>query len=213
MTNTMRLDFKRNLQSKFLKEPEWFPLMYGYIDKLQNGHYEPKYVVDSIFQKSRFNPDIDIVDAYCFAHIWAGIHSEIIITAAIEIGQGPYQDSKVELNNKLLEKIADTDCPGKATFVPQQGASANDDGIFKWNEEMWFAKQNHPKGTKTLIPLKDGYLPLEVGSTDSFRTFRHIFQGFGVARWPYNSPYLYVMVLHSREWFPLFDSSARRSNK
>jgi hypothetical protein len=121
--------------------------------------------------------------------------------ARIEVGEEPGPDDAIKSNNA---KLVDLPKPFKASFDP--GPRKEGDGLLEWETIVAFGPiqcEDHGKDDKDPCPAafmkaisrKPGSIPLEVGTTKPSRTLLHLLEPpFGVARWPYNSKDIHVLV-------------------
>jgi hypothetical protein len=52
------------------------------------------------------------------------------------------------------------------------------------------------------ITIEPGGLPLEVGSSSHYCTWHHMWDSWGVARWPYDCPYITLLIRDRDYWGP-----------
>lgn len=95
-------------------------------------------------------------------------------SAAFRVGGPPGSDKAVEHNNLLLSKAAG---PFTATF---EGGYGIGDGWVIAGPETSFREKN---------------FALEVGEVAPETLFYHVRRGYGFARWPYHSPFVYVFEI------------------
>lgn len=138
----------------------------------------------------------DIYDAYAFAAVHAMLDDGLVFAVKIEVGSTPTADLKVTENQRRLDEIAE---PFSATFLGRAGYDF--DGYLNWNEPI---KLGHvfQSSLKLITPDQFKCVALEVGFTKPSRTLTHLKTEFGVARWPYNSSYIYLLVRSDvTRWF------------
>ena len=56
-----------------------------------------------------------------------------IICAIVETESNPFSDKSIEANNGVLKELPN---PFYASFSPETGAAAEDDGRFGWSKEI-----------------------------------------------------------------------------
>lgn len=176
------------LHKRLAQEPQWGPVLVQYIEQMQNGFY-PQGFVDAVCQSSfAWYPDLYV--AYCFANVCAWIGAGLVLTAKVEVGEEPEPDKEMERNNAIL---SDLPWPFEAEFTGPASRQDNDDGIFSWDEPVEFGQILHT-GEKKVALIAPRGIPLEVGTTNADRTLRHILQNGGLARWPYESMWIYLFI-------------------
>ena len=133
------------------------------------------------------------------------LHSDItegrIATACIKVGAEPGPDREREENAALLATLPH---PFKADLSLTQHM-ADSDGGFRWTKGIQVHVQTGtviddpdgvPRSDAVRVPIKPMSVALEVGSTLPSRTIWHMRREFGVARWPYGSDVIWLMVNH-----------------
>ena len=172
------------INKKIAQSEHWKPVLKQYVTKLRSGFWEKDYV-NSCFQLTHSNTDI--YAAYCFAHFHAWIGIGKILMAVIELGLEPSRDSAIA---KMNEKLAFLPKPFTGAFW---GGHDDQDGFIKWDESIEFG-QTDCTGREVIAIIKPRRVPLEVGLTRPDTTIYHILGQGGLARWPYNSEYIYLFV-------------------
>lgn len=138
----------------------------------------------------------------------------------LNIGCGPYGDRQHELNQAALNALAVIDGPEDPGITAgvdlDQKTSPDGDGWFTWSNEivLGIAIPDEP-GTEAwayVDPIGPDYtIPLEIGYTDTQTTYYHLLRGWGVARWPYGSEAVVLLVpsTYVREAVRYDDPTAR----
>lgn len=129
----------------------------------------------------KWNEEYDVFDAHCFLEIWWRIQRHEVAVIPLGPIPPPSNDRNREHNNGAMASLPS---PFSGVFV---GGTGDDDGCISWNEPLT-AGEAFPEA------IPPGSLPLEVGYTAAWTTLRHWFYGFGVARWPYGSERLYLLI-------------------
>ncbi len=129
----------------------------------------------------KWNDEYDVFDAHCFLEVWSKIQLHEIACIPIGPVPQPKSDKDIEFNNGVVSSLA---FPFTGEFV---GGTGEDDGCISWSEPL-------NAGPKFRVPILPGVLPLEVGYTTGWTTIRHLFYEKGVARWPYQSERIYLLV-------------------
>jgi hypothetical protein len=173
--------WKEHCLNRIEREPEYLPLVRECARKMNSGEYiygENDWA-NIIVQK--WNEEYDFYDAHCFLEIWSRIQFREIAVIPIGPISPPSNDKNRELNNKALRNLPE---PFNGEFF---GGTGEDDGYISWHEPL-----NAGRDFSETIP--PGSLPLEVGYTAAWTTIRHWFYEFGVARWPYTSDRIYLLI-------------------
>lgn len=157
---------------------------------LRAGHWPASYV-DVIMQSSHCHLN-EPADILAFANVHAWIASGKVWKCTILIHHAPHPDNEVELNNLILSGIPE---PFVGEFIPEKGYSADRDGYIQASQPFladneWSA--NRPE--ERILPI--ARFPLEVGSTKSYTTYRHLMESGRVARWPYGSERIHLLDMH-----------------
>lgn len=172
----------RNVHER-LKDKEWFNLLYTTSSRLNDGYY-PQYLVDVILQK--YDEYYTVYDAYAFLLTWSELCVGDIVCAQIYIDESPHRDCHIQENNDVLKRLTP---PFYGEFW---GGLADCDGRFGWASPIYLNSVNAERPiSETTVSVAD--LPLEVGTTAAWNTWSHIVESQGVARWPYDANYIYVL--------------------
>jgi hypothetical protein len=189
------------------KDPEYAKAIFDVYTRMLSGSFNQKFL-DMVFQKYREN--YDIYDAYAFAQIGAGIFDGSIVTAEIDIGQSPHEDKAIEDNNRIISSVQnigtlkDTKTGyqrtvGKVFQAEFWGGLESSDGYVKWAEPIYMLQQVDGTTTKS-IEIPPGQIPLEVGYTSAARTMNHLGIERGLARWPYDSNIVTLLVVINEDY-------------
>ncbi|MFD2114763.1 hypothetical protein ACFSTH_02545 [Paenibacillus yanchengensis] len=144
--------------------------------------------VNAICQYGNYNNSFDIYDAYHLMVIENYINKGKLYYKKVHVGCSPSPDSQIDQNNQKLSMLS---YPYKAIFIPSTGRGAEDDGYFESKSKSTFLLRKSGK-SEVEEEVFIGKLRLEVGTTESHTTYKHIFVDGGVARWPYNSNDIYL---------------------
>jgi hypothetical protein len=164
----------------------------------------PSDWVDAVFQRSQGGPSTR--DAFVFTMMWTWFYSGRVALGKIHLGAKPEADRHREENQRVLkEKL-----PAQfgAWVDPGHG---DRDGRLDWAQPIEFTRHlatdarctcgTVPHGTCaatrseqwTVAPRG---LSLEIGTTAASRTYQHILCENGVARWPYGSQDIFLLLPH-----------------
>ncbi len=181
------------MQAKILEDSRWGPFLVNMRQSLLRGDYQPRELVDAIFQMPRNRPVITLEDSYAFALVWDQIFSgEVGLHHVPRVGQCGC-DVDIVNNQRTLAQLRS---PYAATFRPERGAGANGDGCMSWTRPVEFLVTSISENDEeigTMLTCDPHSVPLEVGTTSPSRTFAHLLTG-GVARWPYGHDSIMVLL-------------------
>ncbi|NQU06471.1 MAG: hypothetical protein HQ568_10290 [Calditrichaeota bacterium] len=164
-------------------DPELALLCHSTMVKIKEKFYDRPYV-DIITQPYH---GYSLGEAYAFLQVHAAIGSGKIIQCTVEVGSEPHKDKEVEKNNRLLNNLPK---PFVAEFW---GGLADEDGFVEWNKAI--VCDQFIKNVRNSCICKAEKAPLEVGYTDDHTTLYHLGMDRCLARWPYNSNYIHILVL------------------
>ncbi|MFJ8955245.1 hypothetical protein ACIRL3_46155 [Streptomyces sp. NPDC102384] len=162
------------------------------------GKYSPEFVA-AVGQIFRLTPaHWPAHQAACFLKVHFGVLAGRYARLTVEVGRQPAADAQRASNAEALD---DLPRPFVAALDMDQNG-ADQDGALTWNEEVTAVA-----GTATFfytdccsVPvtrserLPAAEMPLEVGHSLPSRTLTHLEMDGGVARWPYGSTDLEVLL-------------------
>lgn len=114
----------------------------------------------------------------------------LVAIARFPVGRTPSRDRDAEANAGVLT----TALPGCPTVAPDRGPGARNDGTWAFPGGE---RQLNDRATLRVSAL---CVPLEIGGTDASRTFLHLAEDGCVARWPYGSDEVTLLVVDSAAW-------------
>lgn len=157
---------------------------------LDNGHFDRQYQ-NAVFYPFRSKPTL--ADAYAFAKIHAALCRGQIARALIKIGHSPFADADVEANDAALKSLP---YPFSGSFI---GGKADYDGNLSWAKPIRMdAGAVDEPDRYVFIPPKT--IPLEVGYTSAPTTLAHLSTSRALARWAYESEFIYLWVVTDLSW-------------
>ena len=175
-------------------DPQFCSFVADYLRKMRRGFFSQESI-DMVVQKIH---GYDIYDAYCFAQVRRLISSGELAMATLDIGFMPRADVEVEYHNLILQKAPD--CHFWGEFW---GGLADEDGYLTWAEDVVFERQfwseNDDSIERLFLQIEPYHIPLEVGYTESSRTWIHLCYDGALARWPYNSRLIYVFIMVDKD--------------
>lgn len=183
------------------------PVLYDVLRKMRSGFYDQSWV-DVVVQK-HYDSAYDIYDAWVFANVHTLVGIGDILYTVVGVGATPGGNNSIEENNNKLwgvsaERILVNErdepvrrfVPGmfRAKFIPSYGATGSDgDGYIEWTRKITMGSINPETGERNRRSFPPGQALLEVGSTKATTTWLHLHQSRMLARWPYDSEYIYIL--------------------
>ncbi len=163
--------------------------------RLLDGGFYSLDIVNAAFQKWELDREITLIDAFGFAIVWHYFHVGDIAYCSVPLPSGPNRDQEIEFNQSVLDQLPEG---FRATYVPERGRGADDDGTFTIEKGigLWRTfreKEDQSRDEPWFFP-EDHTIALEVGTTRVSKTLYHLRCGRGVARWPYGSEKVLVLA-------------------
>ena len=186
-----RSTVEQAIDARVEREPEYGGFLLQTVKKLKSGGYT-SWFVDCVFQ-SHWRSNVTHYDAAIFLDLWTSLHKGYLQVARIDVGYPPLEDANRAGNQKILDGIANPFC---ARVFKKQKHRA--DGSLSWSELVHVApikcdgEDGEPcqsaLATPREIPVDVGSIPLEIGTTESHKTWIYLCaEGGRLARWPYGS--------------------------
>jgi len=113
-----------------------------------------------------------------------------LVIIRIPFGEQAQADDDIEGNQLRLNRLP------KGYSGTFWGGKGYHDGQFSWEGKL---RVEVPRRNGHVI-LKPGSVPLEVGTTNGSTTFMHLYQCWGLARWPYHHDFITLLI--PLEWAP-----------
>jgi hypothetical protein len=124
-----------------------------------------------------------------FLAVHAGVVTGRVATVQIDVGCNPDMDVERAINARALTALPSAFA---ATVNRSQFGDANGDGWLTWSDTILGERATEPYSIRTGFPAG---VPIEIGSTKASVTLGHLYGGFwGVARWPYGSSSLTILL-------------------
>ena len=192
----------------FRQKPEWLPVAFEAMEKLNAGFYESRWVNAFVQQ---FYGKFDIVDGYLWACLWSDLILGKLLVSWVKIGHEPGPD-KSEHNKQILGALKNhsfvhsatkTKVKMSATWV---GSNNIGDGNFSWNGIMKFEQYQGSPDRVKYVNISSGSTMLEAGYTRLTTTTWHLNSSGHLARWPYGSTEIAVFVRPNKWRSPVVDS-------
>lgn len=193
MTTIHEKTLKDLVNRRMAEDQEWCSVLSQALQRLEEGFYVQEEV-DVILQQWPGH-SYDIYDAYAVLQVRAAIRGGQIGTAKVKLGATPRADSEVAYHNRIL-----ADSPDAIFSGHFYGGLADQDGEFAWKRSIDLTVQSYDAATNALleatcVPIDARSVPLEVGYTKGSRTLLHLVHEPGLARWPYESASLHILVV------------------
>ena len=190
-SKSMISDSYKGMVDEVFKDGEALRIAHGYLMNMSRGFYNQE-LVDAVVQK--YINRYDIYDAYTFMQIWGLLGTGHCLHCKIYINETPDSDKETESNNLKLKNLPH---PFYGEF---EGGPGDDDGILGWSDEIDIKTEWDEKYS---CNYKVGItVPLEVGYTEAFTTLFHICHSGGVARWAYQSKFVYLFLINKNIPWP-----------
>lgn len=181
-------------------DPETAKIIPGCIEGLRTGRWSRDYL-DAVGQLHWGGPSQwPRHQVAAFAHMHAYLESGLAAQVAIHVGRAPCRDAERDANASALANL-----PSPFTaHLDRTQRNADADGWLKWyspitvlcaTEAVYYpSRASNPTAVRAPRIIPPGEVPLEVGSSPPSRTFMHIHEDLGVARWPYESTHITLFV-------------------
>lgn len=154
--------------------------------RLKSGYYAEPW--PDIVKQSPSRTSFDLDEAYVFFSVWQRLLESRIVVLELAMGMMPGRDHERALLDGQLKKLRP---PLSGTF---HGGPGDEDGAIAWSEPVPFECFALKRKTSKPFLVSPSHVALEVGTTEARRTLAHLTDGRGVARWPYCSTSIYVLV-------------------
>ena len=184
------------IEQMFVRNPKCAMVAYQCLAKLQAGFFDVEWTA-AVFQHWDRRP-VTVYDAWIFAMVNAAYHCGDLQIALVDVGAEPAGDKATTINN---DRLSDLPPPFWASFA---GGNVPSDGYLKWDKPVVVESPECAilhETIKTRI-LQPGGASLEVGFTQSATTYHYFCSGSPIARWPYGSTRIWLLVPEKPLAFP-----------
>ncbi len=173
--------WKDHCLNRIASEVGYLNLLRECARKMNSGDYVagPNDWAKVIVQK--WNEEYDDFDAHCFLDVWSKLQFKEIACIPVGPVHRPKGDKNTEFNNSVISSLP---FPFSGKFI---GGTGEDDGCISWSAPL-------DAGADFAELIPPCTLPLEVGYTAGWTTLKHLFYEKGVARWPYDSDRIYLLI-------------------
>jgi len=182
-----------------LSGPEGGQILRMFQRNLRAGDvYDPE-LVNAIGQERGHPTSWTAAQVATFGRIYVDVMGGRVAHVGIYVGGGPYADRARAKNAARLSAAAS---PFVATLDMEQNGHTGD-GWLRWTEPISLHKSTglpyiEPDGSELplYIPtaVAPGSVPLEVGTSKASVTYWHLRLHGGVARWPYGSNWIRLLL-------------------
>jgi hypothetical protein len=162
---------------------------------LMNGGKISAHYLETLVGKSFHQSRYNIYDAWVFGQLHVryftgGLRTRFVCFRKADVT--PFPDKEKAKNNEALSWL---EKPFKGTF---DGGLSPGDGMLEWTDSIGIRRLfQNPKTSEVreeTITIEPGRWPLEVGSSSHYCTWHHMWDSWGVARWPYGQPYITLLL-------------------
>lgn len=194
---TLHEEMAEDLLDDVLSEPRAASVMADWRRRFKADDYDPQYVA-RIGQTQRQPAYWPLEQVAAFVAVHAGLMSGRFAHVEVSVGNSPGSDADREGN---AAKLRGTHRLFHAELdMHQNGADC--DGWLSWNTPIGLNRSSGlglvtPCGTSPVemsMHVEPHGVPLEVGSSKPSRTYLHLLQEGGVARWAYGDDHIYVLL-------------------
>ena len=205
---TLHEDLAIEHMHKMMSSPEGVGLVYDYYTGIR-GRWSRDYV-DMLGQhhvhSSVATWPLDQIWSFGWLH--TAIETGRVGFIRVRTGGTPHSDKMRKINADMLAILPEP-FEGEVDMA-QNGAPC--DGSFRWTRPIKVetsterTKITPDGGIRTItapVAIKPGELPLEIGDTFPSRTILHLAEEGGVARWPYGTDWISILVDMTRRFAPL----------
>jgi hypothetical protein len=201
----MHEEIAEEMLDEILSHPGAAAVLAGWRRRFKEGDYDSQYVAQ-IGQTQRAPAYWPLEQVAAFLKVHTGIMSGLYAHVEVSVGAGPGPDADRTGN---ATKLRGTHGLFRAELDMEQNG-ADCDGWFSWKTAIQANKSSGlglvtDCGTAPVnmgVEIPPGGVPLEVGSSKASRTYLHLHMEGGVARWPYDSDRIGLLmnVEHMQAW-------------
>ena len=195
MTTIARQASQDSFNDAVRNDRDAYLIVQDYKNKLHQGYYDsaPHHFQSVFIQK--YMP-IDEVDAYMFARMWQWFCIGAIMIHEIEIGYEPVSDDRISEMNDILQRLP------SGYSAKFWGGKADCDGWIKSSSPLML-----PDNLNGGMYYHNMQFRLEVGYCMPETVYLHLAFAQCVARWPYGSKHITLLVLHHKIWDSIWNSA------
>jgi hypothetical protein len=196
-----------HLMDAMLREPEGVQILADTRTLLRNRQMPLDYV-DVIGQSDPRGGVWPMEQVAAFLKVHASLNSGQYARVDLDLLEAPSSDADRVTNAAVIGDLPD---PFRAWLNPDQNCNPNGDGALWWRDVITARRSTGLGvvdddgatvavfGDQLVRANPDGGIPLEVGSTKASVTMTHLARCKGVARWPYGSTVMTILL--DTAWF------------
>jgi hypothetical protein len=194
---TLHEEIAEELLDDVLRTPGAASVLADWRRRFKDNDYDSRYVA-RIGQTHRDPASWPLEQVAAFLAVHAGLMAGKYAHVAVSVGDSPGADADragnaAKLRGTHQRFLAELD-------MHQNGADC--DGLFSWDTAIDVNRSSGlglvtPCGTSPVqmgMRVQPRGVPLEVGSSKPSRTYLHLIQEDGVARWAYGDDHVYVLL-------------------
>lgn len=193
MSTTITQAIERSIEARSKEGGEVSRVMYSNMTTARGWlkRNDNEFTQNNVFGQLFWKQPLDEIELDSLAQILSWMEEGLLTACVIQVGETPGADKDEDgANQQALENL-----PDGFTGVWGGGGNADDDGYIEFhkpiNLNLIIAGVEH---RTTLSPDSIYYhAPLEVGYTLYSTSFWHLFESGMLARWPYDSEFIYLL--------------------
>ncbi|MFD9056192.1 hypothetical protein ACFWCM_12830 [Streptomyces albidoflavus] len=194
---TMHEEVAEDQLDDILQDPGSARVFAEWRRRFQEGNYDAQYVA-AIGQTNRDPKYWPLEQTASFIHVHTGLMSGLYGHVSISVGASPGPDADRAGNAEKLRHVHRL----FAAHLDMEQNGADSDGDLSWKQGISLNRSSGlglitDCGTapvRMLANVAPWKVPLEVGSSKPSRTFLHLHMEGGVARWPYDSDRITLLL-------------------
>jgi hypothetical protein len=131
---------------------------------------------------------------------YTGPHDRRDVKGRCRVSMAPFPDAERDANAAVLCSLP----PPFRAWLDMTQRGGPEDGWLSWTEPILANKSvglpyyssgtDHPRPLTLPRAIPPGGIPLKVGNSPPSRTALHMYEEFGVARWPYESTMITIFI-------------------
>jgi hypothetical protein len=207
---TVCTEWAQTTTQEMLRTADGAKLLISIRERMNGGFYGANYI--NLFVNNWRSGPYSLEDALifsrCFTMLWSGKLLMCVLTPSCHEGPGPDRD--VDGNNRRLGTV-----PRPFAGKFHGGINSGSDGSIRWNEKVLMERKIDDltgKIRREMFWVEPGFVDLEVGTLSNYNGYHRIILDGGIARWPYDSEDLTIILPISRRGRMLTDWSEAPSN-
>jgi hypothetical protein len=194
------LALARKTAAEWTAHPVFHDVIPMCVQGLQTGLWDREYA-DAIGQMHALGPSRwPTEQVAAFAKIHRYLMTGAVSQVGVQVGMAPFPDAERDANAAVLCSLP----PPFRAWLDMTQRGGPEDGWLSWTEPILANKSvglpyyssgtDHPRPLTLPRVIPPGGVPLEVGNSPPSRTALHMYEEFGVARWPYESTMITIFI-------------------